>query len=336
MGNKVLIITLSTFFLLATLLLSLRKSTNNIENLNVDMFNAAQAQLISNSAIQLTLNKLRFNKDLRGNFENIPLHGGTYTVSIKGNDTVLIKVISKFMNQKSKLEVFAFWDKIIIPPINSGLGISTSNLNLKLRGNIQISGIDKNPDGTPGTAPPVYGISVENINDSIRIIEEIPNNVKPNVIGLGTIPSVGVSNLQNDYKETINMFIQSADLILNSGTYASGTILGTPDNPKITFIVGDANFAGNASGAGILIVYGNMSCSGNFYYQGLVIVYGNTSISATATGNSAIYGSMLVFGPSVNVTATGSAVINYSKKSLDNIRQKLKPSKFLVSNWKDW
>lgn len=336
MGNKVLIITLSTFFLLSTLLLSLRKSTNNIENLNVDMFNAVQAQLISNSAIQLTLNKLRFNKNLRGNFENIPLHGGIYNVSVKGNDSVLIKITSKFMNQTSQLEVLAFWDNIIVPPINSGLGISTSNLNLKLQGNIQISGIDKNPDGTPGTAPSVYGISVENIDDSIRIVQEIPKNVKPNVIGVGTAPSIGVSKLQNDYNEIINMFIQSADIILNSVTYASGTVLGTLENPKITYVVDDENFAGNASGAGILIVYGNMSCSGNFYYQGLVIVYGNTSISATATGNSAIYGSMLIFGPSVNVTATGSAIINYSKKALDNIQQKLKSAKFLVSNWKDW
>ncbi len=336
MGNKVLIITFSTFFLLSTLLLSLWKSTTNIENLNVDMYNATQAQLISNSAIQLTLNKLRFNKNLRGNFENIPLHGGTYNVSIIGIDSVLIKVTSTYMNQKSQLEVYAYWDNIIIPSISSGLGISTSNLDLKLKGNIQISGIDKNPDGTLGTAPSVYGISVEDVNDSIRVVEEIPNNVKPNVIGVGTAPSVGVSNLQNDYNETINMFIQSADIILNSGTYSSGTVLGTPENPKITYIVGDANFAGNTSGAGILIVYGNMNCSGNFHYQGLVIVYGNTSISATATGNSAIYGSMLVFGPSVKVTATGSAIINYSKKALDNIQQKLKSSKFLVSNWKDW
>lgn len=336
MGNKILIITLSTFFLLSTLLLSLRKSTTNIENLNVDMFNTVQAQLISNSAMQLTLNKLRFNKNLRGYFENVPLHGGTYNVSINGNDSVLIKVTSKFMNQTSQLEVFACWDNIVIPPINSGLGISTNNLNLKLQGNIQISGIDKNPDGTPGTAPSVYGISVEDVNDSIRVVMEMPNNVKPNVIGVGTAPSVGVSNLQDDFNETINMFIQSADLILNSGTYASGIVLGTPEDPKITYIVGDANFAGKASGSGILIVYGNMSCSGNFYYQGLVIVYGNTSISATATGNSAIYGSMLVFGPSVDVTATGSATINYSKKALDNIQKKLKSSKFLVSNWKDW
>lgn len=336
MGNKALIVVFASFLVLSSTVLLIRRSTSNISDLRTDVFNSAQAQYIANSGINITLNKLRFNKNLRGEFQNIPLLNGKYSVTINGHDTVLIKVKSEFMNKRSSVQVVTVWDNIQLPPITSGVSISSSNLDLKLSGNIIISGVDKNPDGTPGPAPSVSGISVETMLDSIRVLSEIPNNVRPNIIGSGTSPSISVSPNPPNIIELINQYIQSADIILQSGTYTTGTVLGTPENPKITYIVGDANFAGNASGAGILIVYGDLSCSGNFNFQGLVIVYGNTAISASASGTSAIYGSMIVIGPSVNVTATGSAIINYSSRAIQNISQKLKTSKFLVLNWMDW
>lgn len=318
------------------MIILIRNKSNRITDFSIEYFNLLQAQNIANSGLQITLNKLRLNKNLRGEFNDNQLFGGKYSVKITGNDTILIKVNSQYMDKIVSASVTTIWDNITIPPIKSGISISSSNINLKLNGNISISGNDKNPDGTPGLAPAVSGISVETPQDSIRVLSEIPNNVKPNITGAGTIPSIGVNPNPQNINELLGQYIQSADIILQSGTYSSGTILGTPENPKITYIVGNANFAGNASGAGILIIYGDMSCSGNFQYQGIVIVYGNTEISASASGTSAIYGSMFVIGPSVNVTATGSATINYSSKTIQNISQKLKTSKFFVSNWIDW
>ncbi len=314
----------------------IRGKSIKVSDLTTETFNTLQAQYIANSAINITLNRLRFNKNLMGDFQNISLLGGKYSVNISGNDTVIIRVRSQFMNESSQVSVTTIWENVSIPPINSGVSIVSSNLDLKLSGNILISGVDRNPDGTPGTAPSVAGISVETKSDSIRVLNEIPNNVRPNITGTGSAPSISVSPNPPNLMELINQYIQSADIILQSGTYTTGTVLGTPENPKITYIIGDANFAGNASGAGILIVYGDLSCAGNFNYQGLVIVYGNTAISASASGTSAIYGSMIVIGPSVNVTATGSAVINYSSRTIQNITQRLKSSKFFVSQWVDW
>lgn len=336
MGNKILIIALSTFFILSSTILMIRGKSIKVSDLTTETFNTLQAQYIANSAINITLNRLRFNKNLMGDFQNISLLGGKYSVNISGNDTVIIRVRSQFMNKSSQVSVTTIWENVSIPPINSGVSIVSSNLDLKLSGNILISGVDRNPDGTPGTAPSVAGISVETKSDSIRVLNEIPNNVRPNITGTGSAPSISVSPNPPNLMELINQYIQSADIILQSGTYTTGTVLGTPENPKITYIIGDANFAGNASGAGILIVYGDLSCAGNFNYQGLVIVYGNTAISASASGTSAIYGSMIVIGPSVNVTATGSAVINYSSRTIQNITQRLKSSKFFVSQWVDW
>lgn len=336
MGNKILIIALSTFFILSSLIVLIRNKSIRISDLSVQYYNSLQAQYIANSGLQITLNKLRFNKNLRGEFNDFNLLGGTYSAKVTGNDTILVTVNAQYMNSTGSASVTTIWDNITLPPIKSGISISSSNLDLKLSGNISISGNDKNPDGTPGLAPSVSGISVETPQDSNRVLSEIPNNVKPNITGAGTIPSIAVSPNPQTLSELLNQYIQSADIILQSGTYSSGTILGTPENPKITYIIGNANFAGNASGAGILIIYGDMSCSGNFKYEGLVIVYGNTAISASASGTSAIFGSMFVIGPSVNVTATGSATINYSSKTIQNISQKLKTSKFFVSHWVDW
>ncbi|MGB9665490.1 MAG: hypothetical protein ACPL25_11325 [Ignavibacteria bacterium] len=336
MGNKVLIISLITLVLVLSIIFYLRGSSTRITDKTIESFNQTQSQYIANSGLHITLNKLRLNKTLRGNFSNNQLFGGYYDVSISGNDTVKILVNSNFMRQSAKASVITIWDNITLPLINSAMSISSSNINISLHGNILISGIDKNPDGTLGTSSPVSGISVETLRDSIRIANGIPNNVKPNIIGSTPSPSISVNSNTPNYNEIINQYIQSADIILPSGTYSSGTTLGTPDNPKITFISGNATFAGNASGSGILIVYGGISCAGNFNYQGLVIVYGNTQISASASGNSMIYGGMLVIGPSVNISATGSAIINYSSNTIKNIQQKLKSSKFIVSNLIDW
>jgi hypothetical protein len=336
MGNKVLIIALTSMAIITSIILMIRSNSTSITDLSTENFNSLQAQYIANSGIQIYLNKLRFNKNLRGEFEDLPLFGGKFSVKISGEDTVTLRVKSEFMNRRYQVSVSTIWDNIVIPPIKAGMTISSANIDLKLNGNILVSGIDKNPDVTLGPVSAVSGISVDSLQDSVRIFNEIPNNVKPNVIGAGTTPSIGVNQPPSNLMELLNQYIQSADIVLQSGTYSTGIVLGTPDNPKITYIRGNANFAGNASGAGILIVFGDLSCAGNFTYQGLVIVYGNTAISASASGNSAIYGSMLVIGPSVNISATGSAIINYSSKTIQNISQKLKNSKFLVSYWVDW
>ncbi len=336
MGNKVLIIVIVAFIVISGLIFQMRNRTFNISEQTTEKFNQLQARYIANSAMEITLNKLRLNKSYRGESSEQSLFGGIYSVSMKGYDTLLISVTSKYYNQKSKLSVSAIFDNISLPPIKAGISISSSNLNLKLNGNISINGNDKNPDGTPGTSGAVYGIAVEDVEDSARIISNLSDNIKPHITGLGNAPSIGVNPTPVNINELIYQYIQSADIVLRTGTYSTGTTLGTPSEPKITYISGNATFSGNASGAGILIIFGDMSCAGNFNYQGLVIVFGNTAISASASGNSSIYGGLLVIGPSVDISATGSAIINYSSSVLKNIENKLKSSKFIVANWVDW
>lgn len=332
MGNKVLIIVIITFTIILGVFLSIKGRVFSVTDENTELYNQVQANYIANSGLNLILNRLRLNKNLRGSISQ-NLHGGNYTAEITGDSILSVKVTSQFNNKKGISKVNIVYHSVELPQIKSGLAISSSNLNLTLHGNILISGFDKNPNGTNGPSSPLYGISVERPQDSVRILSTISNQVRDNVVGLGGIPSIGVVQPQLNIIELIIQLVQSADIVLNSGNYSSGTTLGTPDDPKITFVRGDVSFAGNASGAGVLVVYGDMTCAGNFNYNGLVIIYGNTNISASASGNSAIYGGMIVIGPSVNVSATGSAIINYSSNAIQNVKSKIKSSRFLVKDW---
>lgn len=55
---------------------------------------------------------------------------------------------------------------------------------------------------------------------------------------------------------------------------AGSTTYGTPDNPQITYIAGNADMRGTVSGAGILIVEGTLDWAGTPPFQGLILVLG--------------------------------------------------------------
>lgn len=333
MGTSSIILIAFSIIIFMMILVNINFKTSSSIDETSDKLKETQARLIANSALNLNFNKLRLNKNLRGNFVDVALMNGSYDINISGGDTVTVVVIGKFFGKTSEARAEIIWENISLPPIKSGVGISASNLDLNLKGNILINGNDTNPDGSAGTEPSVLGMGVQNVEDSIRIADSLDSKIKSNILGTGGAPSIGVNTDSLNYAEITSQYIQAADIILPSGTYSSGTTLGTLSQPKITYVTGDVHFSGNASGSGVMIVYGNMNWGGNFVYHGLVIVYGNTSIYASAAGNSAIYGSVLIAGQSVNFSATGSTSIYYSSLVLNTLKEKLKSAKFVIKNW---
>ncbi len=57
------------------------------------------------------------------------------------------------------------------------------------------------------------------------------------------------------------------------------SVYGTIDNPRITYINGDAAFGGQITGVGILIVTGNLSWNGTPSFRGLMVTLGGTYIT---------------------------------------------------------
>lgn len=333
MGNSTIIIILFSVIIISAIIMGINTKTSMSVDETTESYKEAQTRLIANSSLELYLNKLRRNKSLRGNFPSNNLMNGQYDVSITGSDTVRVVSTARFLGRNSLSRVDLIWDNITLPKINSSLSISATNLDLKLNGNILISGHDTNPDGTAGSNSSVLGISVNNSSDSIRIADSLSSKVKSNITGIGGTPSIGVSTDSINYASLTGQFIQAADIIMPGGTYSSGTTLGTLADPKITYVTGNVNFTGTASGSGVLVVYGNMSWSGSFTYHGIVLIFGNSSITAAASGTSAIYGAVLVAGPSVDFQVTGSTAIYYSSLVINQIENNLKSNKFIVKNW---
>ena len=118
-----------------------------------------------------------------------------------------------------------------------------------------------------------------------------------------------------------------------SGTYTTGTILGTFAEPKITYVTGNVHFSGTATGSGIMIINGNVTMSGEFTYYGMLIVYGQSSIETDIVGNGGIYGSTALVGNNVDIKATGNASFFYSSQAISNAQIKMKSSRFEILSW---
>lgn len=334
MGYGLIISVLGASAATHLLMLSLNSNASLGVGSSIDYFDETQARLISNSAIEIYLEQLRRNKNLYGEFLNNKLFGGTYNVTITGVDSLMIIRAEGFFGEVKHISVAtARRSTITIPGTDGGVYVSSDNLNLNLAGNVEINGNDTNLDGTPGPNPPIPGISVDNTADSLNIVNNIKGKISKPIIGAGGTPSIGVTSATTNWMSAAENFIFAADTALSSGTYSTGTQLGTAASPKITYAKGDVNFSGSAEGYGILIVNGNLSMSGNFTFRGLVIVYGESSIHTKTVGNSGIYGASVFVGQSVDIQASGNSSFFYSSQAINLAKQNLKSSRFEILSW---
>lgn len=334
MGYGLIISVLGASAAVHLLMLSLNTNLSIGLSSTVDFFDETQSRLISNSAIEIYLEQLRRNKNLKGEFLNNKLFGGTYNVFITGVDSLMIIRAEGFFNKVKHVSVAtAKRSTITIPGTSGGVYVSSDNLNLSLAGSVEINGNDTNIDGTPGPNPPIPGFSVDNAADSANIINNIKGKITKPIVGAGGIPSVAVTSSTTNWMDVAENYIFAADTALPSGTYSTGTQLGTLANPKITHVSGDVNFAGSAEGYGILVVNGNLSMSGNFTFRGLVIVYGESSIHTKTVGNSGIFGAAIFVGKSVDIQASGNSSFFYSSQAIDIAKSNLKSSRFEILSW---
>jgi hypothetical protein len=221
---------------------------------------------------------------------------------------------------------------VAIPDITSAIYVSVNNLALNLNGNIDIDGNDTNMDGTPGSAPSLPGIGVDNAADSTLIVDDIKNRIAYAIKGLGGSPSVKTVNNTTNWLALTENYIFAADYNLPSGTYSTGSY-GTMSDPKITYANGNVHFSGSSEGYGILVVNGDITLSGNFIFKGIVIAYGQSSIETKTVGNAGIYGSAIFIGENIDIHATGNAKFFYSNQAIQNARINIKSSRFDIISW---
>lgn len=334
MGKGVLIVALGISILISIIGLNLMRNANQNTDATVEFYKNTQARLISNSGIEVFLEKLRRNKGLSGTFKNNSLLGGKYDISISGPDTALkIRSSSSFQDAIHKSVVLARRTLVVIPDIHSSIYVSSNNLTLNLNGNIDISGYDHTADGTHSVTDPVPGIGVDDPVDSAFIVNNIKGHLTNQITGSGASPSVTTVKDNTDWLTITENFIFAADTVLTTGTYTTGTVLGTFSQPKITYANGDVQFSGDASGSGILVVNGNLTLSGNFIFKGIVIAYGKSTIVTKTVGNSGIFGAAVFVGQSVDIQVTGTSQFYYSSQAIQNAKQNIRSSRFNIVSW---
>lgn len=84
--------------------------------------------------------------------------------------------------------------------------------------------------------------------------------------------------------------------------------LGTPGDPQVTYINGNADFGGNISGAGILVVKGNLHWGGTPKFDGLILVLGG-SFDFNGGGGGGDHGGSVVL---LNTNGVSFSPVNFT------------------------
>ena len=333
MGKGILILVVGVGALISLLIINLNANTNRSLDTTLDMYKATQARLISNSGIEIYLEKMRRDKTLTGDFSDNPLLGGSFDLYISGPDTnIVLRSVGYYGDKVHTSIVNAKREPVKMPGVSSALYISSNYVSLNLNGNVDIDGNDHKMNGTVGSNPAVPGIGVDDATDSAYVINNVKSKITKTIKGEGGAPSVYTVPDTIDWLALSEDFIFSADTILTTGTYSSGSEFGTATKPIITYCNGDVDFT-DATGYGIMIINGNINLSGNFNYYGVVIVYGQSSIRCQAIGNNSIYGGTILVGDDVSIESQGNAQFYYSWEAINLGLLKLKSSRFKILSW---
>ena len=334
MGKGIILVILGVSLITSILVLKLNANSKEGLQTTVDQYEFTQARIIANSGVEVYLEKLRRNKTLHGSFTDIDLMDGNYDIDISGPDSLMtITSTGHFGNTNHQTIVTAKREPAVLPSVKGAVYLSTDTLKVKLQGDLEIDGNDRNIDDTAGPEAPLPGIAVDDPADSAYVINNIQPHVSNSIDGFGGDPSVYTTVDNTDWEKVTKDLVFAADYTLPTGLYTTGTVLGTFAEPKITYVTGDVEFSGTASGSGIMIINGDVYMSGQFTYYGMIIVYGQSSIETTFVGNGGIYGSTVIVGSEVDIKATGTTGLYYSSQAISNAQFNLKSSRFEILSW---
>ncbi len=336
MGRMAIISALTLVFALAIIGYNINRRSTDAVNNYVGYYDYTCARDIATSAVEIYLLKLKENPTLRGAFSISSIMGGSAVVNIvelvSGTlDTLRMTSVGTYNTVVDTVINKLGAVPITIPPISGAVGMSTGrSASIKISGNAQTSGVDKNLNGTPvSPADSVAGIAINltspSGNISVAATATVTGNgsISPDTERVASLP---------DYTSFADQMIRLATVYSGQTFSSSSPPLGTDSNPQISYITGNSMMTGTFSGSGILIINGNLTMSGQFSFHGLIIAYGETNISITTTGQSNVYGAVVLAGTNTSYTQSGSSIVQYSSSAIKNIANKT-VGKYLIADW---
>lgn len=337
MGKSLLIIVLGMSIIVSFLILNLNANSKESLSTTVNMLENTQARLISNSGVEIFLEKLKADMSMNGNtYYNNTLMGGTYDVNISGPDSlVTVRSTANFLGVTHTSIVQAQTDKLPLFPVPGAMYIAANSVtNVKINGNISVNGFDHDIDGNLLINGNILtGIAVDNPEDVNTIINSISGSAE--IDGLGGIPSVQAVTNAIDWEEYALDVISNPDIIINSNfDLGQCSNLGTVTQPKTTFINGDILLNNNLEGCGILVINGNLRINGNFTYRGIIIAFEESEITTQLNGNGKVFGAMIIAGNTANLEiSNGNFECYYSQEALTTVGILLKARRFKILSW---
>lgn len=343
MGKLTVILVAGLTFIVATVGVILMKKNTDAHERGMKKFEQAQAQNVTKSAGAIVRQELRKNKDLAGTRQYNLLGGqGTVVISEKnpGDRQLLgLAMKGKYGAVQRQASIEATSPEAAAPTITGALGVSyLSKAKLNFGKGTVIDGNNHNPDGTVNASvSAIAGLSLGH-PDQMNDLNYKPKDAK--IKGKGSVePNIEVQQPQPDYYEWAMRLALGADVTFNAKDVKNVAVLGTPDQPQVTYVKGNTKFNETACGAGILIIDGNCKFNKRFEFVGLVFVVGDslTNEKATMGKGSSITGAMMVAGKKTQVK-TGDVDILYSdaavRRGLGLVESHMTRA-YTYSNWNE-
>lgn len=343
MGRMAIIAVVTLLFSLSIIGYNINRRASAAVQNYAGYYDETRARDIASSAAEIYIRELAVNPSLRGTSTIGSLLGGSAIVTIDSIvgvydssagahlDTLLMTSVGLYNEDSVTIVNKLYPVPIVIPPIKGAIGMSAGeSASISITGDAQTSGIDMNPDSSALASPDsVAGIAINSSDPSDNVSISATASVKGN--GALSPDTARVSGLP-DYTGFANEMIRLAK-VYNSQTFSSSSApLGTPSSPQISYVTGNSTMTGTCSGCGILIINGDLKMSGQFTFQGLIIAYGQTSISIETTGQSMVYGAVVIAGQNTSYTQSGKSIVQYSSSVIHKV-QETAVGRYLISDW---
>ncbi|HUD72712.1 MAG TPA: pilus assembly PilX N-terminal domain-containing protein [Dongiaceae bacterium] len=159
-------------------------------------------------------------------------------------------------------------------------------------------GDDCGGSGLPGLSVPVVGVIGTGSESTAEGGVQKPDTyTSGGDTGLDTVVDIqsGIDPqwLDCDYLHDLARAVRAAADVVGSSTTPNENI-GTPIDPRITYIEGDYTVGGGVNGAGMLWVTGVLTFHGNAAWNGLIFTVGKGDFERTGAGNGVLSGANIV------------------------------------------
>lgn len=275
-----------------------------------------------------------------------PSNGVAYSVRIKTADNIPLNAIDKEpkkvwvevtgygpRNAVKKMEmvvVKTFTGSFTAPSAITLIGSPTTAASVTL-GNSNAEVYNGTDQAKPTSAFPAIGVTTSNDLTAVRnAITSSGANVSPTpqVLSSSSIPYYAQS--ADDARRVLVELKSIAETLNPSRSYTTAappTDIGTPEQPRLTFVEGNMSLSQSyGTGAGILVVTGTLVLDGNYSFQGLILVMGEGKVVRSGAGNGELSGAMLVasfdqsaygtpfLAPTFTTSGGGNSTVNYNSE----------------------